>query len=196
MLAKVFGIGLSRTGTKSLAVALNAIGVKTMWYPHDYQTYYDIVRGHYSLRVLEEYDALTDTPVVPFFPHFDELYPNSKFILTTRNKSAWLQSCKKHWPDPSTPLPMPGTGRYMDRFGEFIDLIVYGSFRFNEKRWSYVFDAHHDRVRGYFRDRPQDLLTIDFTVGDGWDVLCKFLGKPVPDIPFPAINNFSHEQLK
>lgn len=32
---KVFGIGLSRTGTTSLGTALNQLGIKTIHYPHD-----------------------------------------------------------------------------------------------------------------------------------------------------------------
>jgi 3'(2'), 5'-bisphosphate nucleotidase len=40
----------------------------------------------------------------------------------------------------------------------------------------------------YFKDRPQDLLVIDVTAGEGWEKLCPFLGKPTPDIPFPKAN--------
>lgn len=33
---------------------------------------------------------------------------------------------------------------------------------------------------------PERLLEWD--ISDGWEPLCKFLGKPVPDIPFPHAN--------
>ena len=34
---------------------------------------------------------------------------------------------------------------------------------------------------------PKDRL-LEWTVEDGWEPLCKFLDKPVPDEPFPHVN--------
>lgn len=30
---------------------------------------------------------------------------------------------------------------------------------------------------------------LEYRLGDGWGPLCEFLGKPVPDVPFPHKNN-------
>jgi len=30
---------------------------------------------------------------------------------------------------------------------------------------------------------------VDYTAGDGWEPLCKALGVPVPDAPFPHVNS-------
>lgn len=35
---------------------------------------------------------------------------------------------------------------------------------------------------------PPDQLLV-FSVTKGWEPLCKFLGKPVPDVPFPRMND-------
>ncbi|MCB1433783.1 MAG: hypothetical protein KDK75_15235 [Alphaproteobacteria bacterium] len=35
---------------------------------------------------------------------------------------------------------------------------------------------------------PADRLLV-FTVDQGWDPLCRFLGVPVPDTPFPNVND-------
>ncbi|HEX8335676.1 MAG TPA: sulfotransferase [Pyrinomonadaceae bacterium] len=32
------------------------------------------------------------------------------------------------------------------------------------------------------------LLVMDITAGDGWEVLCPFLGVEIPDRPFPHEN--------
>ena len=37
---------------------------------------------------------------------------------------------------------------------------------------------------------PKDKLLV-FDVKQGWEPLCKFLGKPVPDTPFPHVNDAS-----
>ena len=34
---------------------------------------------------------------------------------------------------------------------------------------------------------PKENL-LEWTVDDGWEPLCKFLDKPVPDEPFPHVN--------
>lgn len=34
---------------------------------------------------------------------------------------------------------------------------------------------------------PKDQL-LEWKVEDGWEPLCKFLGKPIPDEPFPHTN--------
>jgi hypothetical protein len=37
---------------------------------------------------------------------------------------------------------------------------------------------------------PKDqLLIMNITEGDGWAPLCKFLGRPIPDVPFPKLND-------
>jgi len=50
--AKIFGIGLRRTGTKSLAGALNLLGIRTKWFPQDAQTYRELIMGEYRLSIL------------------------------------------------------------------------------------------------------------------------------------------------
>jgi hypothetical protein len=51
--------------------------------------------------------------------------------------------------------------------------------------WRTEMTEHVHRVRAYFADRPGDLLVMDIAAGDGWGVLCPFLGLPTPDTPFP-----------
>ena len=52
-----------------------------------------------------------------------------------------------------------------------------------------VYNRHNEAVMNHFKDRPNDLLVVDFTQGAGWDELCAFLGHPVPAAPFPHANN-------
>lgn len=47
----------------------------------------------------------------------------------------------------------------------------------------------------HFKDRQNDLLVVDFTQGAGWEELCGFLGRDVPDIPFPHANNKRKESV-
>ena len=53
---KVFGVGFQRTGTTSLSVALNTLGIKTLQFPKE--LYNDIDHD-----VIREFDGFTDDPV-------------------------------------------------------------------------------------------------------------------------------------
>lgn len=64
----------------------------------------------------------------------------------------------------------------------------HGSPLGSEYIYSERFDRHNKEAVEYFKNRPQDLLVIDITKGDGWEKLCPFLNKDIPDVPFPKSN--------
>jgi hypothetical protein len=185
---RVFGIGLSRTGTTSLTRALTILGYRSLHYPDDERTREEILaflsgRGSLRLSILERFDAVTDTPVCATFEALDAAYPGSRFILTTREKQAWLDSCRRYWADWIEPImrePGPAAA-YMSAIHERL----YGTAGFDPDRFSAADDDYLRRVREHFRDRPADLLTVDICGGDGWGPLCAFLNVPTPGTEFP-----------
>jgi 3'-phosphoadenosine 5'-phosphosulfate (PAPS) 3'-phosphatase len=177
--SKIFGIGLSKTGTTSLAHALEILGYRTK----DYMGVSRYTRADLSsidFDVLDQYDALTDTPIPSFYRELDARYPDSKFILTIRDRDGWLKSCKKQF-----------TQRLADKQNEahkllFLDL--YGTDVYDEQKFTRGYEAFVGGVMEHFKNRPLDLLVINIASGEGWDKLCPFLGKPTPDVPFPKAN--------
>src|ERR671913_366476 len=89
---KIFGLGLSKTGTSSLSEALNIIGINTIHYPFDDATYNDLTGGNYDLQILKTYQGIVDIPVAPYYAQLDKTFPGSKFILTVRDMEPWLRS--------------------------------------------------------------------------------------------------------
>ena len=183
---KIFGIGLSRTGTKSLTRALNALGYVMVHYPTDPQTYMELSGGDYAVTLLDHIDGLTDITVAPFYAQLDQLFPDSKFILTVRDKASWLRSLDRHWEGKPIYDNIPDQADVI-RMKQFLRAAVYGTFCFNPERLSYVYDLHYRQVLDYFKDRPDKLLVMNVTEGDGWEELCTFLGRPTPQIPFPNV---------
>ena len=177
---KIFGIGLSKTGTTSLAAALGILGYKTKDNPGiDHYAPGDLATS-IDEALLAEYDAFTDTPIPCFYRELDERFPGSRFILTTREMEGWLNSCRKQF-----------TQKLADKQNAahnhlFLDL--YGCTVYNEKMFREGYEKFTRGVKDYFRDRPHDLLVMDVAGGDGWKDLCSFLNEPVPDIPFPKAN--------
>jgi 3'-phosphoadenosine 5'-phosphosulfate (PAPS) 3'-phosphatase len=176
---KIFGIGLSKTGTTSLAHALELLGYKTRDYPGI--THYragDL--ASVDLAMVDAHDALTDTPIPSFYRELDATYPNAKFILTVRDQAGWLKSCRKQFNERSAEKQNAAHNQL------FMDL--YGCTVFDEQQFLAGYEQFVSGVLEYFKDRPQDLLVINVTAGEGWEKLCPFLGRPQPDIPFPKAN--------
>ena len=141
---KVFGLGLSKTGTSSLTEALNLVGIRSVHYPFDERTLEELKAGCYRLSILEEYQGIMDLPVAPFYAQLDRVYPGSKFILTVRERASWLRSCELHWRLMSEWLE---NFPQFKRFQEFIGACVYGAHGFNRERFSYVYETHERNVR-------------------------------------------------
>jgi hypothetical protein len=178
---KVFGIGLSRTGTMSLTQALTLLGIRTQHYPNDKRTQDELKAGQYKLSILQKFQALTDIPVSPYYAQFDSLFPRSKFILTTRSTDDWLRSVDNHF--------QLYVRQRRDEFDDFVFACVYGSLQFNAERFAFVKELHERNCRAYFADRPEKLLVLDLRQeGDAWGKICSFLGCAVPNEAFPHEN--------
>ena len=63
---------------------------------------------------------------------------------------------------------------------------MYNSQDLNNRIQEY--DEHNKQVIAYFKDKPSQLLVMNITEGDGWEKLCKFLNKPIPNKAFPHKN--------
>jgi hypothetical protein len=192
--ARIFGIGLSRTGTTSLADALGVLGYRNLHFPKDDLTREEVTAflaaggDRLRLSVLERLDAATDTPICATFEALDPAYPGSKFILTIRDKESWLESCRAYWASwvdsYLTASPDDALAAYLIP----IQLKLYGTTTFDREQFSRAYDDYHQRVRGHFRHRPEDLLTLRICDGEGWKPLCDFLGVPRPRAEFPWTN--------
>jgi hypothetical protein len=190
--SKIFGLGLSRTGTKSLTSALTVLGYRISHYPNDRTTLKELQSAIYQFSILQDYDGITDITVAPFYAQLDTLYPNSKFILTVRDQVSWLRSLQKHWLYEFELLDKNNGIYPLDyeshvEITNFLKVAVFGCCDFNPIRMAYVYDLHCQNVINYFRDRPQDLLVLNICEGEGWEKLCTFLKQPFPVQPFPMI---------
>lgn len=173
---KVFGIGFHKTGTTSLDRALTLLGYRVtgpnaVHDPDISQKIHD-----FTQEISKKFDAFQDNPWPLVYREMDNLYPNAKFTLTVRDPDEWILSMCKHFGEQVTPMRQ----------------LIYGSdFGHplgNELHYKKVMLTHNKNVRTYFSDRPDKLLEIDFSSGQGWEPLCRFLGHPEPSASFPHAN--------
>jgi hypothetical protein len=177
--AKVFGIGLNKTGTRSLAMAMRMLGHRTLH--KGAQSTSDLVdRAHHEgvpllTYIGEQFDAYFDVDaIVRRYADIDAQYPGSRFILTTRELDGWLRSREKHV------LANQERAARREYAGSWLT-VDFDAWREERTR-------HHDAVESYFASRPDDLLVMDVAAGDGWDKLAPFIGVKAPARPFPWEN--------
>jgi hypothetical protein len=168
---KVFGIGFHKTGTKSLAAALQILGYRVtgpdgVRDPDIRHTAYDM-----AFRLVPRFDAFQDNPWPILYRELDERYPGSKFVLTVRPTEAWIKSVVSFFGTDTTPMR------------EWIYGV--GSPKGSEKIYLERYDRHNREVLQHFQGRAEDLLVLKVTEGEGWESLCPFLGVEVPSVPFP-----------
>jgi tetratricopeptide (TPR) repeat protein len=184
---KVFGIGLSRTGTTSLAAALRILGLSTAHWGNPL-----------TMEVIGEddfhlFDAFLDTPVCVNFERNYYTFPNSRFIYTIRNSVDWERSwtayTRRRW--------LLSDYREMAKAMEKPDQFQYGRcftdihrcLYFNHGSYQDAFRAYDRRVRRFFADKPAErFIEFDLFGEDGWEKLCTFLERDVPAVTFPWNN--------
>jgi hypothetical protein len=102
---------------------------------------------------------------------------DARFILTTRaSPELWLESLKTHAlkTSPDTHCRLLAYGYNYPQGAEAEHLEIYR--------------RHNEAVRRYFALYPAQFLDVCWENGDGWEKLCGFLGRDVPDEPFPHAN--------
>lgn len=193
---RVFGIGLSKTGTTSLTRALRMLGYRTNHFPYS-AVRYESGRLRLDLDRFYAWDAATDSPVALFFRQLEEEFPQARFILTLRDIDAWISSCRYNHVWPGNYVSNKGIRR-LPHIRKILCLhrSVFGSERFHPETFRQAYESHRDAVIEHFRRRGRELLVMDICGGDGWEPLCEFLGRPVPGVPFPHENVGSFKRLK
>ena len=176
---RVFAIGLNKTGTTSLDAALRLLGYRTLhWGGPEARrgVRHAMATGAPLLDRLEpEPEAVSDLEEVTHnFELAARQYPGSRFVLTVRDLGEWLDSRRRHV-ERNRRRRAEGTYR-----GRFLTI--------EPDAWAAEYRRHEARVHGYFAGR-EDLLVLDVArERDPWARLCGFLGRDVPDAPFPHAN--------
>jgi tetratricopeptide (TPR) repeat protein len=184
---KVFGIGLSKTGTTTLARALRELGFQVLDWLNP------LTREMMSDEDLYLFDAFTDTPVATGFERLYHLFSHSLFVYTERPLDSWKPSILQHWrrhygvngfEHARHELSLPDRFHHGRQFRS-----LRQSLYFNHSSFESAYLAHDRRVRNFFQDKPPGrLLEFDVFSGDGWPQLCAFLGRAIPSTPFPWEN--------
>jgi len=199
----VIGAGFGRTGTLSLYTALERLGfgpcmhmITLLEDAERLTLFHDAAKGDRgSLRdALAGFRSTVDWPGTFFWRELIEEHPQAKVILTVRDPQRWFDSVEKTiLAAAQRPAPVDPGPADMARRAMIGATVLEGTFdgRLADREYAVrVFERHNEEVR---RTVPADRL-LEFQVADGWAPLCAFLDRPVPDEPFPRLNDTAEFQ--
>ena len=191
---RVIGAGLPRTGTHSLQMALEQLLGGRCYHMREIPGHpFDLGDGwERALRgdtkgleeLLDGYAASVDWPASMFWRELSEANPDGLILLSVRDSAeTWWKSIE------ATILPIarralePG----WSEGGGLLDLLE----RFTgKKEWddpatlTAAYERHNAEVR---RSAPPGRLLV-WQASEGWEPICRALGLPVPEAPFPWTN--------
>ena len=191
----VIGAGVGRTGTYSLKLAINQLGLGPCHHmeevlhnlPVQVPLWSAALNGNPDWRAIYSgYDSAVDWPTAGFFRELLEEYPSARFVLTHRSPENWadsfgatiyqlLATSDQAPPDMQDWLAMASA--VVARTGFPVGLDRDGLIK--------AFVAHNEAVK---KTIPAAQLLV-YEVKDGWEPLCKFLGASIPADPFPRTND-------
>ena len=171
---KIFGIGLNKTGTKTLGSCLEMLGYNHHSYDEDLTRDYIFGKMDRIWEAADRYESFEDWPWPLMYEELAQRYPDARFILTVRaSPEIWLRSLARH----ATRVPPQ----------EHVDRLIYG-YNYPEvaaNEYLAFYERHNREVLAKLGDR---CLAICWENGDGLAELSRFLGRPVPGGSLPHEN--------
>jgi len=208
MSLKVIGAGFGRTGTMSTYNALIELGypcyhMKEIILKKENKSHInfwnDVANApegqqHNWDEVLGNYTAAVDNPACCVWKELMEAYPDAKVLLTLHpgGPEAWYNSTMNTiyftetlWQFKVLKAVIP----FMHKFGNMCTKLIWqrshkGTMS-NKTAAIARYQQHIDDVKATV---PPEKLLI-FSVNEGWEPLCKFLGVDIPASAFPNVND-------
>ncbi|KAH6879410.1 hypothetical protein B0T10DRAFT_412963 [Thelonectria olida] len=211
---KVLALGLPLSGSASIAEALTILGYKDVHHGikaidsvDDWKVINRAADATFPVlptytgkpftrdewdELYGPYDAGTDMAAL-FATQLIQVYPDAKVLLVIRDFDKWYASYKivfeELWSfraDLATNYAEPLIG---SETGLASRKAILGFFEANNvdearKNARMVYDRHHQQLQDMVP--PEKLLV--YRMGEGWEPICHFLDKPVPDVEFPWVN--------
>ena len=203
MALKVVGAGFGRTGTLSLKNALEKLGFGACYHmmevfprPKHVAMWHRLAFGHPMDwdEIFRGFRATVDWPAARWWREIAAHYPDAKVLLSVRDPEDWYRSMSDTIYQPMK-LPVPdGAPEIVRLQSEMIRKAVLAETfdnRFDDKALAIqVFKRHNQEVR----DSIDSARLLEFDVREGWAPLCRFLEVPIPDEPFPRLNDTATTQ--
>ena len=198
---KIFCIGRNKTGTTSLAKALTDLGYKLANQASGELLIKDYANANWKpiIKFCSTAEVFQD---VPFSSPYTWLilhhyFPQSKFILTTRDETLWYQSIvtfhtklfSKDGINPPTIDDLKNaTYRYKGYMWDENRAVwnIPENDLYNKELMIQQYQLHNNSIRNFFYNKP-NFIELDLSNKSSYKELCSFLAKE------PLYDYFPHE---
>jgi hypothetical protein len=199
---QVIGAGCCRTGTASLKKALEILGYDPCYHMlevmenHHFDFWKKVVQkkthdfDEAFVTETKTYKASCDFPSSLFWKEQLVRYPDAKVILTRRDPEKWYKSMTEtvFTVMPTGPFSLLGVRVFnFVGFGPMLDEVMTHFLHDNWEKES-ILASFNDHNASVIAECPADKLLV-YEAGQGWEPICTFLGKPIPDVPYPNVND-------
>jgi hypothetical protein len=191
---KLIGAGFGRSGTMSIQAALEQldfapcyhmkIALWRFWHLRFFLRSWRGEKVNWN-RFFRRYNAVVDWPTCVFYKDLMQEYPEAKILLNVRDPESWYDSMVETiWAiQRAFPWWFPPNVRKIHD-----EIIWNGNFKGVFEDREKTIQLYKDWIEEVKRNVPAGRLLV-YNVREGWQPLCDFLEVPVPDRPFPRINN-------
>jgi hypothetical protein len=190
MALKVIGTGFGRTGTDSMREALDLLGFGPCHHifavnrdETQRQRWRALAKGAAPdwEALFEGYASCVDWPSAFYWRELIAAYPEARVLLTYRSPESWWESFEKTVLAFSSPEADP------ESLGvALIRTQVFGGRPHDREHAIAVYKANVEAVMATV---PPQRLLVHHLGSSGWEPLCRHLGVPVPDQPYPTRNS-------
>ena len=169
---KIFIIGLPRTATTSLSVAMLELG-------------FTVAHTAYTHKAFSDAQVMADTPIYCDYQILDKRYPNSLFIYLSRDLPQWLPSIKQLLNRMSVNLLRDDGGFnpsikrcFTHIFSPFTEQNIN-----DDAFLTACYLKHQQQVLDYFANRSQDLFLLNLREQGSYQGLIEFLTLQLDELP-------------
>lgn len=177
---KIFCIGLPRTGTTSLHLALVMHGIPSIHRPIGMA--YEMLQGRIPPEFISRYDAFSDLPIPIYHRELKQRFPDALFILTERDEQDWIRSIENFLNSRAQPSEKT-------ILRDMMRLAMFGRMTFERERFLATYHRHTSEVLDSFRNDSESLLRLDASDQNACAKLAGFLGQVTPLKHFPKLND-------
>ncbi|MGP1395445.1 MAG: sulfotransferase [Inquilinaceae bacterium] len=199
---KIFVIGFNKTGTTSLAQALQELDILCAPQGTFERLFRDWAARRFDRIVARcrHFEAFQDVPFsLPFtYQALDQAFPDARFILTRRGSAdEWFESlCRFHRKglfgggEPTWEAIETSEYNYPENVAEQSRMLWrWQDFGLYDKsRAIGLYEDHNRAVEEYFATRPERLLTIDVADAGAYRAFCRFVGREPRRDRFEKVN--------
>lgn len=160
---KLFIIGLPRSGTTSISVALLEYDFK-------------VAHTAFTKQAFKLADVISDAPCFSDYKQLDALFPDSQFVYLQRDLEKWLPSIQMLLKKMQASIH-PKTGKFSPVLKRSFHEI-FGSldepYAFSNEHLTQCYEKHQTQVLAYFKGR-NNLLQIDVSDANSLQALLGFI---------------------